>query len=67
VLFGVPVADVQKTTIRTFMVKGVEENKGLHPHIRWAKIPDFFHVYRGILPMNLSIVRVNRTKVRKVS
>jgi hypothetical protein len=30
---GVPVAGVQKTTIRTFMVNGEEENEGLHPHI----------------------------------
>ena len=28
---GVPVAGVQKTTICTFMVKGEEENEGLHP------------------------------------
>jgi hypothetical protein len=49
---GVPVAGVQKTTIRTFAANGEEENEGLHPHIRWAKTPDFSHVYRGILPMN---------------
>jgi len=48
---GVPVAGVQKTTLRTFTVEGEEKN-GLHPHIRWAKTPDFVHVYRGISPMN---------------
>ena len=30
---GVPVAGVQKTTIRTFAVNGEEENKGIHPRI----------------------------------
>src|SRR5262249_41492677 len=51
-LVGVPVAGVQKTTIRTFMVEGEEKNEGLRPHIRWTKIPDFVHVYCGISPMN---------------
>jgi hypothetical protein len=49
---GVPVAGVQKTTIRTFTVEGEEKNEGLRPHIRWTKIPDFIHGYRGISPMN---------------
>jgi len=30
---GVPVACVPKTTIRTFMAKGEEENEGLRPRI----------------------------------
>jgi hypothetical protein len=34
------------------MGKAVEENEGLHPHIRWTKIPDFVHVYRGISLVN---------------
>ena len=49
---GVPVAGVQKTTIRTFAVNSEEENEGLRPHIRRTKTPDFVHVYCGILPMN---------------
>ena len=49
---GVPVASVQKTTIRTFTVEGEEKNEGLRPHIRRTKTPDFVHVYCGILPMN---------------
>ena len=49
---GVPVARVQKTTIRTFAVNSEEENEGLRRHIRRTKTPDFVHVYRGILSMN---------------
>ena len=30
----------------------VEENEGLHPHIRRTKTPNFVHVYCSILPMN---------------
>jgi len=33
---GVPIAGVQKTTIRTFTVKGEEENEGLRPRISWT-------------------------------
>src|SRR5262245_48210217 len=51
-LDGVPVAGVPKPTIRTFPVNDEEENAGLRPHIRWTKIPDFVHVYRGISRMN---------------
>jgi hypothetical protein len=47
-LAGVPVAGVQKTTIRTFTVEGEEKNEGLRPHILVAKTPDFAHVYCGI-------------------
>jgi hypothetical protein len=32
--------------------KTVEQNEGLDPHMRWTKIPDCVHVYRGISPMN---------------
>ena len=49
---GVPVVYVQETTIRGSTVGTVEENEGLHPHIRGTKTPDFVHVYRGISPMN---------------
>ena len=52
VLNGVPVAGVQETTIRTFMVKSEEEKDRLRPHIWWTKIPDFVHVYRGISLMD---------------
>jgi hypothetical protein len=51
-LYGVPVAGVQKTTIRTFTVNEGEENEGLRPHILVAKTPDFAHVYCGISPTN---------------
>jgi hypothetical protein len=47
-VIGVPVASVQKTTLRTFTVEGEEKNEGLHPHMSWTKNPDFLHVYRGI-------------------
>ena len=55
-LDGVPVAGVQKTTIRTFTVEGEEKNERLHPHIRWTKTPDFVHVYRGISSSPLRFV-----------
>ena len=45
---GVPVAGVQKTTIRTFAVNSEEENEGLRPHILGTKTPDFVHIYRSI-------------------
>ena len=50
----------------------VEENEGLHPHIRWTKTPDFVHVYRGILPMNrvffltAALCLVRHTQARRV-
>jgi hypothetical protein len=68
----VPVAGVQKTTIRTFTVEGEEQNEGLHPHIRWTKTPDFVHVYRGISPINRvffltsTVCLVRPTQVRRV-
>jgi hypothetical protein len=37
--YGVPVAGVQKTTIRTFMVRDGEENEELHPQIPVDKNP----------------------------
>jgi hypothetical protein len=49
---GVPVASGQETSIRALVSKSVEQNEGLRPHIRWTKILDFIHVYRGILPVN---------------
>ena len=36
VMYGVPVAGVQKTTIHTFTVKGEEENEGLRPRYAWT-------------------------------
>ena len=33
--YGVPVAGVQKTTIRTFTVEGEEKNERLRPRIPW--------------------------------
>ena len=71
-LLGVPVAGVQKTTIRTFMVEGEEKNEGLYPHIRWTKTSDFVRVYRGILPMNRvffltsALCLVRHTQARRV-
>jgi hypothetical protein len=47
---GVPVAGVQKTTIRTFTGNNGEENEGLRPRLSWVESPDIFHVYRRILP-----------------
>jgi hypothetical protein len=35
---GVPVAGVQKTTIRTFTIKGEEENEGLYPRISFLDV-----------------------------
>src|SRR5215813_11568232 len=51
-LAGVPVAGGQKTTIRTFTVNDGKENEGLHPHIRWMKIPDFARVSCRISSIN---------------
>ena len=51
-LIGIPVAGVTEATIRRSTVKTGEENDGLNPRITWVKIPDFFHVYRGISPVN---------------
>ena len=36
---GVPVASVQKTTIRTFTVEGEEKNERLRPRIPWKQTP----------------------------
>jgi hypothetical protein len=36
---GVPVAGVQKTTIRTFTVEGEEKNERLRPRIPWKETP----------------------------
>jgi hypothetical protein len=47
---GVPVAGVQKTTIRTFTVEGEEKNEGLRPRLSWVEATDIFHVYCRILP-----------------
>jgi hypothetical protein len=69
---GVPVANVQETTIRELAVKTVEENEGLRPHIRWTKIPDFVHVYRGISRMNwvcfptAAVRRAHSTPARRI-
>ncbi len=35
-LDGVPVAGVQKTTIRTFTVNREDKNEGLRPRISWT-------------------------------
>jgi len=48
---GVPVARVQKTTIRTFAVNSEEENEGLRPRISWTLISNIFHVFRCLFPM----------------
>ena len=72
VRIGVPVAGVQKTTIRTFTVEGEEKNEGLRPRIRWTKTPDFVHVYRGISSINRvffltsAVCPVRPTQGRKV-
>ena len=47
---GVPVAGIQKTTIRTFTVEGEEKNEGLRPRLSWVEATDIFHVYCRILP-----------------
>src|SRR4029453_1921548 len=39
---GVPVADMQKTTIRTFTVKRVGETEGLRPRVLWTKTSCIF-------------------------
>jgi hypothetical protein len=41
---GVPVAGVQKTTIRTFAVEGEEKNEGHFPCLSWAKTLGFLHL-----------------------
>lgn len=46
---GVPVARVQKTTIRTFAVNSEEENEGLRPHISGTKTPDALIGIRGLM------------------
>jgi hypothetical protein len=38
---GVPVASVQKTSIRTSMSKAVEENEGLRQRLLWKKSLNF--------------------------
>jgi hypothetical protein len=43
---SVQIASVQKTTIRGAIVKTVEENEGLLPHIPPTHTPDFLHAYR---------------------
>jgi hypothetical protein len=41
---GVPVAGVQKTTLRTFVGNGEEANAGLRPRLLWTETPCIFHV-----------------------
>jgi hypothetical protein len=41
---GVPIASVQKTSIRASMGKAVEQNEGHFPHLSWAKTLGFLHV-----------------------
>ena len=43
-LYGVPVASVQKTSIRASMGKAVEQNEGHFPRLSWAKTLGFLHV-----------------------
>jgi hypothetical protein len=38
---GVPVANVQETSIRASVGKTVEANEGLHPRLSWKKSPNF--------------------------
>ena len=40
---GVPVASVQKTSIRASMGKAVEQNEGHFPRLSWAKALGFLH------------------------
>jgi len=44
VSFGVPVASVQKTSLRVSRGKSVEENEGHFPRLSWAKTLAFLHV-----------------------
>ena len=40
---GVPVANVQETSIRVSKGKVVKENEGLRPRILWTQLPDNFY------------------------
>src|SRR5262245_32022154 len=42
---GVPVANVQETSICVSMGNAMEENEGLHPHLLWMQPPDYSNGY----------------------
>src|SRR5215813_2784577 len=52
---GVPIAGVQKTTLRTFVGNGEEENEGLRPRILWGFVANF--PWRQFVVWSLPVTR----------